>query len=366
VNRVLFLYFEVVYKISQLFKSVLYFIFAGWCTKDRSQVNVPEYDVIGKKIVGYSSVQLPQVLTSPEYVISSFDRTTLVLSGTLREQSRKHRHRRSKKKKGDKNRNEIAYGAILCDKEDSLPDGSYVFRINGALSSEHPHRDTKWEFCGDRGTSAEELSFSIIKGKCKPIEKKSRWELSGLLNLVDFSGSMTMYFDDLATLQALGDFDYNEVFLDELESSLLTGISALNEMVVFSSVYSIVLNASLVNVEFGFRLNTALDHNAKSLSEEARNSFIAAQLQEQLASTESIDALMDTLHQCPEFAGLTNIVITDVAYDHKFRPSSEQGEEYDTQGENQKSFFRLHPAVGYASISFLGFIAIGAAMRRYT
>jgi hypothetical protein len=212
------------------------------------------YDVTGRDIVEYSSMKLPEVLTAPEYVISTADRTDLVLRCTIQETPRRHRH---PKKKHNRKQDDVMYGAILFGKDESLPDGTYVFRIDGALSSKHTHRDTKWEFCGLRGTSAEELTFTMNDGKCRAIEKKSRWELSGTLNLVDFSGLLTIYFDDLTTLQALGDVSYNEVFLNELESSLLAGTSSVNDWVLGVSVQAFHLDDSQLNVNFGLRINTA-------------------------------------------------------------------------------------------------------------
>jgi hypothetical protein len=122
---------------------------------------VPSYDASGKKVVGFSSAGLPQVLASPRFAISNENRDTVVLRGTLSDTS-----------KVTKKRGKSLYAPIFCEKDfKSLPDGTYVFRIGGALSKEHAHRDTQWAFCGRRGTSDEELMFTITEKSCQVVAK---------------------------------------------------------------------------------------------------------------------------------------------------------------------------------------------------
>lgn len=68
-------------------------------------------------------------------------------------------------------RTDIAAEGTLCGedllKDDcaaQLPDGDYYFRVTG--SGSRADEEVSWNFCGQRGYARQELSFSIIHGKC--------------------------------------------------------------------------------------------------------------------------------------------------------------------------------------------------------
>jgi hypothetical protein len=312
---------------------------------------------MGSKIIGYSSTKLPEALTAPEYVISIADRTRAVLRGAIRESN----HRRPKKK-GDK----VSYGAIFCDKEASLPNGLYVFRVNGALSAQHTYSETKWEFCGYRGTSAEELQFSMTDGVCTPRLKRSRWELSGPQSLVVFTASLNMHFDDLSTVQALTDVSYNEIFLGELESAVFAGMSIMgSSLVVAASVNSVELNDGALHAIIGLRINTAAYETQESLSQDEKNVHIASVLQEQLASGATVAAIVNELHKYPEFAAISNVGVSDISFDRSFEIPTHGAPQYTTDLGDNTHISTQRLSAPYAVIALLGFAVLGAVMRRF-
>jgi len=79
-------------------------------------------------------------IESTQYVISDASRTSIVASGTLC---------------GDLSK-------AQC--QEKLPDGDYVLRVDGNL--DRRSGENSWEFCGVLGAAREELSFSMVNGKC--------------------------------------------------------------------------------------------------------------------------------------------------------------------------------------------------------
>jgi hypothetical protein len=306
---------------------------------------VPKYDPSTGKIVDYSSLALPKALTSPRFVISNVNRDKVVLSGTICESGRRSRD-----------------GAIFTGKDRSLADGTYVFRIDGALSREHTSRNTKWELCGRRGTSDEELKFRMNQGVCIVLEHRSRWEMTGALVLADFSGTLSMILDDQTTINALDDEGFNEVFWTELESVLFVALSGLHIATVGVSVVSLSVKDDVFEAAFEIRLNTALCSVVQSFSRDEKNQLLAAELQSQLASHSSVSMIIDELHKYPEFATVSNAVVSDVKYDGDFYRSSQEGRHFDSQLDGQS------PSNLYYVIlaSFGGvLVALIVAMRKY-
>lgn len=151
---------------------------------------------MGREITGFSSLELPETLTAPQFIISNADRTAIIHRGTVGDE-RSNRHTSKHHKKS-------LNAAIFCDEDDLLEDGSYVFRIDGALSREHPHSKTKWEFCGVRGTSDEELQFTMSEKKCTAGAKRSRCEILQAAELIDYSFSLAITYDCIFLLMCHG------------------------------------------------------------------------------------------------------------------------------------------------------------------
>jgi hypothetical protein len=248
-----------------------------------------------------------------------------------------------------------------------LADGAYVFRITGALSRTHPHSETKWEFCGLRGTSAEELQFTMINGVCIPYMMRSRWDMTNTASFAKYMASMTLRFDDLSTLQALSDVSYNEMFLAELESALLMGMFAIgnSSRVAGVSVNSVELKESVFKANIGLRVDASVVSEAqKSLShgEQGMTMF----LQERLSSGAYVGSVMSELHKYPEFAAVSSIAITDVTYDRSFEMPSHIAPYYSAQAEQQRTelSFTIF-AAPYAVIAFVGLAILGVAMKPF-
>jgi hypothetical protein len=182
-----------------------------------------------------------------------------------------------------------------------------------------------------------------------------------------------MRFDDLSTLQALSDVSYNEVFLDELESSLFAGMSAINasSLAMVVSVNSLILNEDTLQANFGLRINTAIMHETQaSLSQDEKNSQIAKFLQEHLASGAYMTAVVDELHMYPEFAALSRVDISGIAFDRSFEAPPGTTPQYSSQSEDleyaseYEPFATLIGFVGLAAlVAFVGFAFIGAVIR---
>jgi hypothetical protein len=289
---------------------------------------------------------LPQQLTAPRFVISNEDRSVVVLHGTLSSSSKD-----SKKKK--KKRDKSISAPIFCGKgARSLPDGTYVFRIGGALSKEHSHRDTQWEFCGRRGTSDEELKFKMDKGSCKVVAKHSRWELSHSLSLVDFSGSFSMHFNSMtmATVDAFNNVALREEALDELESALFARASRLIKSLDSISLTSVVIKDGVLSANLRIRLSTGFN--------ESNQEQLSTDLQSKLASEAAIDAILQELLTYPEFTSVSKVMLSDVHYETSFRTHSE-GLEVTTSDEYHSSITD-HPL--FLFFVLLAFVVLSASL----
>jgi hypothetical protein len=255
------------------------------------------------------------------------------------------------------------YGAIFTGKDKSLADGTYVFRIGGALSREHTHGNTKWELCGRRGTSDEELKFRMNQGVCTVLEHRSRWEMTGALVLSDFSGALVMHMNDPTTAEALDDASFNEDFVTELESALFSAISSIIGLVTKTTVIAVTAEDGVLRASFGIRLNTA----SYSAAQNEKNQLLAAELQSQLASYSSVTRIVDELHKYPEFAAISNVVVSNVIFDGDFHGSSQDMRQYDTKLNGQQTWYsNIHWAyvlLGMAMIVNIAVVTVFVARR---
>jgi hypothetical protein len=305
--------------------------------------------------VGYSLTSLPQLLTAPRYVISNEDRDEIVLRGTLSSSSKDSKKKKDKKdKKGKKHDKDKSISApIFCGKgARALPDGTYIFRIGGALSKTNPHRDTQWEFCGRRGTSDEELKFTMDNGKCNVVAKHSRWDLPHSLSLVDFSGSFSMHFTSMAmaTVDSFNNVALREEALDELESALFARASTLIPSLDSISLTSVVIKDGVLNANVRIRLSTGFN--------ESNQEQLSAELQSQLASEESVTAILQELLTYPEFTSVSKVVMSDVHYESSFQSHSE-GLEFTTSDEYHTSITD-HPL--FLFFVLLAFVVLSASL----
>ena len=92
----------------------------------------------------YDTRRLPEVLTGPEYTISTIDRLHVL------------------------RRNTICGDLLREDCEERLIDAKYIFRVTGSLSKWDTRNNSFWHFCGRHGSIMEELEFKLVKGKCIP------------------------------------------------------------------------------------------------------------------------------------------------------------------------------------------------------
>jgi hypothetical protein len=299
---------------------------------------VPKYDTAGKKIISYSSLSLPQVITAPQFVISNEDRNTVVLQGTLYKSSK------TTSKKHEKG----ISSPVFCGKDvTSLPDGTYVFRIAGALSKEHKHSDTKWEFCGRRGTSDEELKFTINKKKCTVVEQHSRFDVM----LVDYSSSLTIQFSSVAQVTTFGESTVSESVLEDLETALSVGainsITSLNGI----SLTSVVMSGGLLKVSFRVRL----DPTYYMTNGEFNQELMTADVHSKLGSDELINNVSEELHKYSEFEAVSKVTLNDVQYEGSFQTHSLGGREFTTTVE--KTDFIVSNKLYYA-LCALGILSV--------
>jgi hypothetical protein len=248
-----------------------------------------------------------------------------VLRGTLSDESKKH----SSKKHG-----KTISAPIFCSKDvRSLPDGTYVFRIGGALSKDHIHRDTQWEFCGHRGTSDEELEFRISKGKCQTIAKRSRWQISNSLYLVDVSGTITMYLDDSMVAEAksgLTDESLNEALLTDLESVIYAAASGSVTSLSSVSLISVTAKESMVTASFRIRM----DAMKYLVSDAITHELLLSELQSQLNAETTLNAFLSEFHEKPEFGSVSRVVVSDFHYDGAAPDDPLAGREFTTSIES--------------------------------
>jgi hypothetical protein len=276
---------------------------------------------------------------------------------------RRDSKRRNLRKKGD----EVIYGRIFCDKDDALTNGAYVFRINGALSRMHTHSETKWEFCGLRGTSAEELQFTMKNGVCIPHSMRSRWDMTNTPSYAKYIATVTLRFDDLSTLQALSNVSYNEMFMDELDSALLLSMLAIGNsaMVVSVSVNSVEMKESVFKANIGLRVDTFYVVSGAQKSLNNNKQGVTMLLQERLSSGAYFGALMSELHKYPEFAAVSSIAITDVTYDRSFEIPSHVAPYYSTKAmEHKRTLSSFAISAPYVVIAFAGLASLVVGVMR--
>jgi hypothetical protein len=299
-------------------------MFLGWCTKSRSEVKIPYYDASTKAIVRYSYFEIPKGLTAPQFVISNQDRSAVVLRGTLSDSS-KHSHY--------KHGMSIS-SPIFCNKDvSSLPDGNYVFRIGGALSQEHTHRDTQWDFCGRHGTSDEELQFSVNHGKCQSIAKRSRWSMTQSWTLVDISGSIKLYYDNTAGLDTLADDSFSETILTDIESVIFVEASNFISSLNGVSLTSIGIKDGTIDAQFFIRM----DASSYLANHTIPHELILAELQVKFNSDMAIKAIISELHGKSEFASVSKVLISDFHFDGVVPEHSSEGREFTASTESDVS-----------------------------
>jgi hypothetical protein len=320
----------------------------GWFTDSDTLDKIPKYRPDGK-IFGFSSLTLPEALTAPEYIISNDDRDSIVLRGTICDSNDRHL---------SKGRTKTWYAAIFCDQDSSLVDGTYVFRINGALSRDHPHSKTKWELCGIRGTSDEELRFTMVGGSCRRVKKQNRWQMARSNSLASFSGSLAIQLDDAATIQAIDDVEHNEAMLIELEAALFAAISSANTQATSVSMNAVVYSDGYLRASFGIHLDTGSYIADASLAQMGTDEFITAELQTQLTSASTLTKLLDELHKYPEFTASSSVAVDEVSFEGGFFDADLQGIQYDTTEDDDQPVPNML-AIPY---SFIGLAAIGFAV----
>jgi hypothetical protein len=294
----------------------------GWCTKSHSNVNIPNYDALTKKVVRYSSFQIPQTVASPQFVISDEDRSAVVLRGTLSD-SAKHSH---------KTHGKFISAPIFCGKDVSaLPDGNYVFRIGGALSKDHTHRDTRWELCGRHGTSDEELQFNVNKGVCQPIAKRTRWSIRQSWALVDISGSISLFSDSSAGLAdfLLADASQSETILDDLESVIFLEASSIISSLNGISWTSIAFKDAVLQASFRIRMDASSYVANNTIAQD----LMVAELQVKFNSDAAAKTIIRGLHEKPEFATVSKVLVSGFHYEGLVREQSLEGREFATSAE---------------------------------
>jgi hypothetical protein len=327
-----------IYKILIIYKFLL-----GWYTDSDKLDKIPRYRNDGK-IVGYSPIKLPEALTAPEYIVSNSDRDSIVRRGTICGSGKRYSGKGHKK---------AVYAAIFCDEDSSLEDGTYVFRIHGALSREHPHSMTKWELCGLRGTSDEELTFTMSSGSCHHAMKRSRWEMQESSSLANFFGSLTIQFDDAATIKAMDDLDHNEVILSELEAALLAAVSDPNALTTTVSIDSIVFSDGYLRASFGLHLDPESYLTGAYLTQVGNKEFIIAELQ----SNSTLSKLLEKLQKYPEFTATSSVTVSEVFNEDDFHAATQQGRQFDATEDDDP------PSINTLSVPYVLIVlaAIGAA-----
>ena len=202
----------------------------GWFNASEAWVPVPQHHC--DESVSYSDTRrLIDVLTSPEYIISTIDRIHDLRRGTMC---------------GDLFQEEC---------EERLPDGKYIFRVTGALSNDEANNASQWRFCGRSGYSSEELEFKLVKGKCKPGLKISARELC-----CGETTSDALYYGSLV-LSNVGGNELTEFDTDVLEILIAEAFSVSHAYLHGSvSLTSWELSGSALTVQFRLDLDpTFLD-----------------------------------------------------------------------------------------------------------
>jgi hypothetical protein len=323
-------------------------MFLGWCTKSRSEVKIPYYDASTKAIVRYSYFEIPEGLTAPQFVISNQDRSAVVLRGTLSDSS-KHSHKKHGKS---------ISAPIFCGKDvSSLPDGIYVFRIGGALSKDHTHRDTQWDFCGRHGTSDEEVTFQVHNGKCEVLAKRSRWQITQSSLLVDISGLFTMYVDSMAGITTLAEETLtSETMLTDLESSIVAGASLSLTSLNGISLTSMKVKDSALEVAFRIRIDATSYLSNNTIAQE----LMITELQVKFNSDVAIKAIMHDLHEKREFTSVTKVEVNAFHYEGIVPEHSQAGREFETIAESDVSmvdstiiFYGLSAVVVIGAVSLI-------------
>lgn len=200
----------------------------GWFNASETWTSVPAYSCDGSwEYLDHR--ELPTVITSPEYIISTVDRVHDIRRGTI-------------------------CGDFLAeDCEERLPDGKYVFRVTGALSRYDTANNTHWDFCGKRGTSMEELEFKLVKGRCFPGKLVSARDLCCGTTFALFNGVLTL--NNVAS-EFLSEFDTSLLESDLAESmssviSHLHGSISLNSWTMSGSTVSIPFSLKVIPSEMG-------------------------------------------------------------------------------------------------------------------